>query len=86
MKYTWLPLALIGLMLSGCGSNGSMRPTASIQMDRPLACRVPCLMPPSLAMERNDWEAAVFAWGADCKALHDDCVTAPEKQATENAD
>lgn len=76
MKYTLLTLALTGLLMSGCASNGSTPPTVSLQTERPLACRVPCLLPPSLAMPRNDWEAAVFSWGADCKALHDDCVRA----------
>lgn len=80
MKFTLLAVALTGLLTSGCASNASTVPMASIQMEPPLACRVPCLLPPSLAMPRNDWEAAVFSWGADCRALHDDCVN-PNKSA-----
>lgn len=79
MKSTLLPLALTGLLMSGCASSVSTQPMVSIQTERPLACRVPCLLPPSLAMERNAWEAAVFSWGADCKALHDDCVNAGQR-------
>jgi hypothetical protein len=33
-------------------------------------------MPPSTALPREQWEAAVFSWGADCAALHRDCVEA----------
>jgi hypothetical protein len=53
-----------------------MQPMASIQQEAPLECRLPCLMPPSTALSREQWDAAVFTWGADCKALHDDCVEA----------
>jgi hypothetical protein len=76
MRSTLLPLAMLGLMTSGCASHDSTpRMVSTPTAPPPLACRVPCLLPPSLAMERNAWEAAVFSWGADCKALHDDCVT-----------
>lgn len=76
MKSTLPLLVLTGLLTSGCASNASTPPTVSIPMDRPLACRIDCPWPPSLAMPRNDWEAAIVNWGMDCAALHSDCVTA----------
>lgn len=78
MKFTWLLLALNGLMMSACASSAYTVHTDSIPMERPLACRIDCPWPPSLAMPRNDWEAAVFNWGADCRALHNDCVKASQ--------
>lgn len=68
--------AASGASLIGCASNGSTTPMATVQTEAPLECRIPCLMPPSTAVSREQWDAAVFTWGADCKALHDDCVRA----------
>jgi len=42
----------------------------------PLECLQTCPAPPTLALHRQAWEAAVFSWGAACKRLHDDCVAA----------
>lgn len=78
MKSTLLALLATGLLMSGCASSVSTVPTASIPMERPLACRIDCPWPPSLAMPLNDWAAAVFNWGADCRALHNDCVRSGE--------
>lgn len=80
MKSTLLALALTGLLMSGCASSVSTVPMASIQTEPPLACRIDCPWPPSLAMPRNDWEAAITNWGMDCAALHSDCVN-PNKPA-----
>ena len=68
--------AVSGASLIGCASSGSTEPMATIQMEAPLECRIPCLLPPSTALPREQWEAAVFIWGADCAALHSDCVSA----------
>lgn len=65
-----------GAIFTGCASSGSTTPTVTPAMEAPLECRIPCLLPPSTALPREQWEAAVFVWGADCKALHDDCVSA----------
>lgn len=65
-----------GVSLIGCASSSYTAPTVTPAMEAPLECRIPCLLPPSTALPREQWEAAVFVWGADCKALHDDCVTA----------
>lgn len=75
-----LPAMLIavasGATSIGCASSSSMPPTVSIRQVPPLECRLPCPPPPPTAMPREQWDAAVFLWGADCKALHDDCVGA----------
>ena len=65
-----------GAIFTGCASSSYTAPTVTPQMEAPLECRIPCLLPPSTALPREQWEAAVFSWGADCKALHDDCVGA----------
>lgn len=64
------------VLLTACASKPYTVPTATIQQERPLECRVPCLMPPSLEMPREQWEAAVFIWGADCASWHRSCVEA----------
>lgn len=74
MKFTLPLLVMTGLLMSGCASSGSTPPMVSIQTEPPLACRIPCLLPPSLGLPRNDWEAAAFMWGAECKQLHEDCI------------
>ena len=66
-------------MLTACASSPSMRPMATLRTDPPLECRVRCDNPPPLGLAREVWEAAVVLWGADCKALHDDCVSALAK-------
>ena len=54
-------------------------PMDTIQTEAPLECRIPCLLPPSTALPREQWEAAVLMWGADCAALHNDCVATNNK-------
>ena len=69
-----LTALLSGVTLIGCASSSSTVPTVTPLTEAPLECRIRCLLPPSTALPREQWEAAVFVWGADCKALHDDCV------------
>lgn len=65
-----------GAIFTGCASSSYTAPTVTPAMEAPLECRIRCLIPPSTALPREQWEAAAFMWGADCKALHDDCVGA----------
>lgn len=75
------PLTLIALAsvvtLTACASNPSMAPMA-IARAVPQECRTPCPDPPSLALPREQWDGEVFAWGAECAALHADCVKASQ--------
>lgn len=72
-----LPQIMIGLasgaLLSACASSASMPPTA-LTRPAPLECLQVCPLPPTLALHRQAWEAAMLSWGAACKRLHDDCV------------
>lgn len=74
MRPLILTLLASGAMLTGCASNPSTVPTATPLKPIPLECRIPCLLPPSPVMAREQWELRVFQWGADCAALHGDCV------------
>lgn len=75
MKSLWTLIVLLsGASLTGCASSGYMAPMVTVQTEAPMECRIPCLLPPSTALPREQWEAAVFVWGADCAALHNDCV------------
>lgn len=77
MRSLLIPILIAsGVMITGCASRAFTAPVATIQPAPPLECRIPCLNPPSMSLPREQWEAAVWAWGADCKALHDDCVRA----------
>lgn len=79
MKYakTLISAASFAL-LTGCGSTTSIVHTDTIQAERPLECRVPCLMPPSLELPREQWEGEIVKWGAECAEWHKACVDAGE--------
>jgi len=72
----WIALASAAT-LTACASNPSMAPMA-IDRAAPLECRTPCPEPPSLALPREQWDGEVFTWGAECAALHADCVKASQ--------
>ena len=74
-----LIVVVSGASLIGCASSPSTMPMDTIQTEAPLECRIPCLLPPSTALPREQWEAAVLMWGADCAALHNDCVATNNK-------
>lgn len=77
MRLLLIPICLAsGVMITGCASSRLMPPMAIVQTAPPLECRIPCPLPPSTAIPREQWDGAVFRWGADCKSLHDDCVSA----------
>ena len=77
MKSLLLPICLASFVtVTGCASSGSMAPMATVPTAPPLECRVMCSDPPSLATPREMWDAAIVSWGADCAALHRDCVEA----------
>lgn len=63
-----------GLLLSACLSTGSMPPTATAIRPTPAECQQKCNEPPARGWSRVQWELQVFRWGAECKALHDECV------------
>ena len=63
-----------GLLLSGCSSTGSTPPTDTAIQPTPAECKQKCSEPPARGWFRVQWELQVFRWGAECKALHDECV------------
>lgn len=75
MRLLILTCLASGALITGCASSPSIVPTAIPPKPIPLECRIPCLLPPSPAMAREQWELRVFQWGADCAALHGDCVS-----------
>lgn len=91
---TRLPRCLLSialcLLIVGCSSAPR---TVLVTLPAPLACRIPCppmpTEPPVNSDKLDDW----LMWGDDvsedylqCERMHADCVSASEKQATENAD
>ena len=71
---TLILVSVSGGMLSACASSVYTKPMAIPPPEVPLECRIPCLNPPATSMPREQWETAVFKWGADCFDLHQDCV------------
>jgi len=69
-----LTLLVSGVMITGCASSTSTGLTATPRVEPPLACRIECDMPPSTLLPREQWDGAVFRWGAACAELHRDCV------------
>lgn len=84
MWRTFLCGASVSLtLLSGCASTPSTAPTAMPPRQTPQECLTPCPPPPPRNQPRLQWEAKLFRWGADCAALHQECMSgvAPEGRA-----
>lgn len=70
-----------GVMLSACAS-APLTPPMALPAPVPWECVARCPEPPKLMAPRETWELQVLDWGLQCKALHDDCVSALTKKAT----
>lgn len=63
-------------LLWSCTPLASSMPLTSEPPPVPSACRMTCVSPPEPSNPPLDYVHRTMRWGAQCKDLHDECVTA----------